>query len=141
MSGRAAEGEWAYDGPNPVLFISLGTTPQLLVLRQADVFLTHAGMNSTMEALYFGVPMVAVPQQPEQEATARRFEELGLGRRLAAEDLAPAKLLRAVSGVSASHEIRRNVAAMSSTVRNAGGATAAATAIEAHLRDQVTRKP
>jgi MGT family glycosyltransferase len=190
VSGRDAEGDWTHDGPNPVLFISLGTTPlnrrpdffrscldafghtawdvsmaigeqtdpaslgtvppnvriqpffpQLLVLRQADVFLTHAGMNSTMEALYFGVPMVAVPQQPEQEATARRLEELGLGRRLAAEDLAPATLLSTVSEVRASHEIRRNVAAMSSTVRNAGGATAAAAAIEAHLRDHVARKP
>jgi UDP:flavonoid glycosyltransferase YjiC (YdhE family) len=40
-------------------------------------------MNSTMEALYFGVPLVTFPRQPEQEATARRVEELGLGRRLA----------------------------------------------------------
>ena len=61
--------------------------PQLQVLRQTAVFITHAGMNSTMEALYFAVPMVAVPQQPEQAATARRLEELGLGRHLAPEDV------------------------------------------------------
>ncbi|WP_427007848.1 nucleotide disphospho-sugar-binding domain-containing protein [Pseudarthrobacter sp. H2] len=109
--------------------------PQLQVLRQADVFLTHAGMNSTMEALYFGVPLVAVPQQPEQEATARRLEELGLGRRLAAGDVTAPDLLRAVSEVSANRGIREKVAAMRGTIRGAGGATAAATAIEAHAHD------
>ncbi|MDQ1624321.1 MAG: hypothetical protein QOH19_2739 [Actinomycetota bacterium] len=57
------------------------------VLRHADVFLSHAGMNSTMEALCFGVPLVTFPLRPEQEATARRVEELGLGRRLAAEGI------------------------------------------------------
>jgi MGT family glycosyltransferase len=173
---------WTHEGPNPLLFISLGTTPlnrrpdffqlcldafghsrwdvamaigeqtdpsslgpipanvqiqpyfpQLLVLRQADVFLTHAGMNSTMEALYFGVPMVAVPQQPEQEATARRLEELGLGRRLAAGDVTAPNLLRAVSEVSADHEVRQKVAAMGQAVRSSGGAVAAASAIETHL--------
>ncbi|WP_427135985.1 macrolide family glycosyltransferase [Pseudarthrobacter sp. S9] len=188
--GRESDGEWTHKGSNPLLFISLGTTPlnrrpdffrmcldafgqskwdvamaigeqtnptelgtipanvriqaffpQLLVLRQADVFLTHAGMNSTMEALYFDVPMVAVPQQPEQEATARRLEELGLGRCLAAEDLTPSELLGAVSEVSADEQIRQNVAAMSGTVRGAGGAGAAVTAIETHVQNLLTGKP
>lgn len=188
VGGRDLDGEWTHEGPRPLLFISLGTTPlnrrpeffrmclealgqskwdvalatgeetdlgslgtipanvrvqasfpQLLVLRQADVFLTHAGMNSTMEALYFGVPMVAFPQQPEQEATSGRLEELGLGRRLPAEELTPAKLLDAVSEVSADGQIRQAVAAMSATVRNAGGAAAAAAAIEAHQQNRFAR--
>jgi MGT family glycosyltransferase len=179
---RKSDPTWTHEGPRPLLFISLGTTPlnrrpdffrlcldafghsqwdvamaigeqtepgplgpipvnvqirpffpQLQVLRQADVFLTHAGMNSTMEALYFGVPLVAVPQQPEQEATARRLEELGLGRRLAAGNVTAPDLLRTVAEVSASSEIRQKVTAMVGTVRSAGGATAAATAIEAQL--------
>ena len=107
--------------------------PQLQVLRQTAVFITHAGMNSTMEALYFAVPMVAVPQQPEQAATARRLEELGLGRHLAAEDVGPDALRAAVTAVHTDAQVRRNVAAMSDVVRNAGGAVAAADAIEARV--------
>lgn len=107
--------------------------PQPAVLRHADVFLSHTGMNSTMEALYFAVPIVAVPQQPEQEATARRVEELGLGRRLNSTDLSPAILRSAVAEVGADRQIRRNLAAMSIVVRTTGGAFAAADAIEAHL--------
>ncbi|GAP55121.1 uncharacterized UDP-glucosyltransferase YjiC [Arthrobacter sp. Hiyo6] len=98
------------------------------------MFLTHAGMNSTMEALYFGVPLVAFPQQPEQEATARRIEELGLGRRLETADLTAASLLQTVSEVSGNAEIRKNVASMSGNVRSAGGAAAAANAIESHVQ-------
>jgi MGT family glycosyltransferase len=107
--------------------------PQLQVLRHTAVFITHAGMNSTMEALYFAVPLVAVPLQPEQVATARRLEELGLGRHLAAEDVGPEALRAAAAALHTDVQVRRNVAAMSEIVRSAGGAVAAADAIEAHV--------
>ena len=113
--------------------------PQLQVLRQTVVFITHAGMNSTMEALYFAVPMLAVPQQPEQAATARRLEELGLGRHLAAEDVTPEALRAGVDALHGDALVRRNVAAMSGIVRNAGGAVAAADAIEAHVHHGAAR--
>jgi UDP:flavonoid glycosyltransferase YjiC (YdhE family) len=96
-------------------------------------------MNSTMEALYFAVPMLAVPQQPEQAATAGRIQDLGLGRQLAPEDVTPQVLRAAAESVHADPEVRRNVAAMSNVVRTAGGAPAAAAAIEAHLLDVVGR--
>jgi MGT family glycosyltransferase len=107
--------------------------PQLDVLRRADVFLSHAGMNSTMEALYFEVPLVAFPLQPEQEANARRVEDLGLGRRLPAEALLPATIRTVVTEVSDDQEIRRKMGTMSQRVRGAGGSTAAADAIEHYL--------
>lgn len=55
---------------------------QLEVLAEADVFLTHCGMNSVSESLLCGVPMVLFPQHSEQEAVAGRAEELGAGLRL-----------------------------------------------------------
>ncbi|MBQ9630668.1 MAG: hypothetical protein IJR49_03685, partial [Treponema sp.] len=50
---------------------------QMAVLAIADVFITHCGMNSVSEALYFEVPLVCFPQTPEQGAVAKRCEELG----------------------------------------------------------------
>jgi MGT family glycosyltransferase len=113
--------------------------PQLQVLRRTAVFITHAGMNSTMEALYFAVPMLAVPQQPEQAATARRIADLGLGHQLAPEDVAPEALRTGADALQAGDQVRRNVAAMSEVVRTAGGAPAAADAIEARVHDVVGR--
>lgn len=55
---------------------------QMAVLSIADVFLTHCGMNSASEALYYEVPLILFPQTPEQGAVARRVEELGAGIKL-----------------------------------------------------------
>ena len=53
--------------------------PQLDILSQASMFITHAGMGGTGEAIYYGVPMIAIPQMEEQAITARQIEKLGLG--------------------------------------------------------------
>src|SRR5690606_25045333 len=52
---------------------------QIAVLQRADVFLTHCGMNSVNESLYFGVPMVLFPQHSEQRMVADRVAELDAG--------------------------------------------------------------
>ena len=103
--------------------------PQQAVLGHATAFLTHAGMNSVMEALLRQVPMIAYPQTPEQAANAGRVEELGLGRVLAD----PADLAVTVTEVAGDPDIRANLAVMADDLRAAGGAPAAADAIEAAL--------
>ena len=55
---------------------------QIAVLSQADVFLTHCGMNSVNESLYYKVPLVMYPQTSEQDGVATRVEQLGAGIRL-----------------------------------------------------------
>ena len=55
---------------------------QMAVLSVADAFITHCGMNSASEGLYFQVPLVLFPQTPEQDAVAKRVGELGAGVRL-----------------------------------------------------------
>ena len=55
---------------------------QIAVLSQADVFLTHCGMTSVNESLYYKVPLVMYPQTSEQDGVATRVEQLGAGIRL-----------------------------------------------------------
>ncbi|MGW5053535.1 macrolide family glycosyltransferase [Actinokineospora sp. NPDC004072] len=92
--------------------------PQLGALRHATAFVTHAGMNSTMEALQRGVPLIAVPQTPEQEANADRIQELGVGERLSDLD----DLRAVVERVAGSGAVRRNVERMRAAIAAAGGA-------------------
>ncbi|AZM62481.1 MULTISPECIES: macrolide family glycosyltransferase [unclassified Streptomyces] len=102
--------------------------PQLDVLKRADVFVTHAGMNSTMEAVHHQVPTVAVPQTPEQVGNARRLRELGLGVTL--EERTAPVLREAALAVHRDKDIRAALADMAESFRAAGGASAAADAIE-----------
>jgi MGT family glycosyltransferase len=100
------------------------------VLRHARVFVTHAGMGSTMESLTFGVPMVALPQMAEQRANADRIAELNLGATLSPERLTPETLWNAVDRVTADPTIRERLTWMRGEIDAAGGAGAAADAIE-----------
>jgi MGT family glycosyltransferase len=53
------------------------------VLEQADLFITHHGLNSTHEAIFHEVPMLSYPFFGDQPALARRCQELGLAVPLA----------------------------------------------------------
>lgn len=52
---------------------------QMAVLEKTDVFISHCGMNSASESLYYGVPLVMIPQTSEQSGVAERIRQLGAG--------------------------------------------------------------
>jgi MGT family glycosyltransferase len=58
--------------------------PQLKLLQRAAAVVTHAGLNTVLEALSCGLPMVAIPLTNDQPGVARRLVALG-----AAELVAP----------------------------------------------------
>ncbi|QWF80720.1 macrolide family glycosyltransferase [Amycolatopsis sp. CA-230715] len=99
--------------------------PQPAVLRRARAFVTHAGMGSTMEALDHEVPVVAVPQAPEQRVNAARAAELGLG--VVSDGTDP---LADVERVARDDAVRARLARMKRALRAAGGAAAGADVIE-----------
>ncbi|MFD6953170.1 glycosyl transferase [Nocardiopsis sp. TSRI0078] len=106
--------------------------PQLAVLRQADAFVTHAGMGGSSEGLYSGVPMIAVPQAVDQFGNADRLEELGVARRIDTAD-ATADLLRStLLELASDPEVARRLADISARLQ-AGGTSYAADLIEAEL--------
>lgn len=53
--------------------------PQTAFLPQAAAIVTHAGNNSVTEALFFGLPMLAMPFSTDQFAGAAAIERAGLG--------------------------------------------------------------
>jgi MGT family glycosyltransferase len=123
-------------GSVPQNFLLAPYVPQLEVLQQASVFVTHGGMNSVMESLYFGVPVVVVPQMIEQEMTARRCAESGLGIALDPDNLTAETLRAAVEQVHRTPTFREHVKAMQQTVRAAGGYQLAVDAISNFARLQ-----
>lgn len=63
----------------PKNFIVRNHVPQLEVLKRADLMISHGGMNSIQEALYYKVPSLIFPQQKEQLIIGARIEKLGCG--------------------------------------------------------------
>jgi UDP:flavonoid glycosyltransferase YjiC (YdhE family) len=53
--------------------------PQLQILQRTSIFITHGGLNSIKEALYYGVPMVVFPCWVDQPMNANRIAYHGLG--------------------------------------------------------------
>ncbi|MFF9480758.1 macrolide family glycosyltransferase [Streptomyces sp. NPDC014733] len=107
--------------------------PQLAILEQADLFITHAGMGSCTEALACGVPMITVPQGAEQFMNADRLVELGVARRLDTSDATADALRTAVRELLAAPGLADRVAELRAESRAAGGAPRAADLIEERL--------
>jgi MGT family glycosyltransferase len=115
----------------PENFTVVAQAPQLEVLARADVFLTHGGMNSTMESLYCGVPLIVLPHTREQEVTARRVVDLGLGIQLDEDTTTAEQLRHAVERVSREPSYTERIQAMQKELRAAGGYRRAADLLQA----------
>ncbi|MDQ0231863.1 macrolide family glycosyltransferase [Metabacillus malikii] len=105
---------------------------QLAILQQADVFITHCGMNSVNESLYYGVPMVLYPLHSEQGAVAARAAELGAGIRLTSTK--PKHLKHAVDEILLDKSYEENAKKLSESFHRAGGAKLAAKVIISHIK-------
>ena len=101
---------------------------QMAVLSIADAFITHCGMNSASEGLYFQVPLVLFPQTPEQGAVAKRTEELGAGIRL--KSISEADILQAVKQVLEDPSYKNNAEKISESFRECGGVSEARAFLE-----------
>lgn len=108
-------------GEIPANFTVARYHPQLAVLANTDVFITHGGMNSTMEALSYGVPLVVISQMPEQTVTAERVADLGLGLSLDKFSLTSEVLRDAVYRVLNEPSFRQEAAKMQAAIRESGG--------------------
>jgi MGT family glycosyltransferase len=106
------------------------TVPQPAVLRIADAFVSHAGMGSCSEALWYGVPTVAIPQAVDQPANAAQLEAIGVGRHLTADPPTPGEIRDAILEVAADPQIRLRLDAIREELQRIGGPGYAADAIE-----------
>lgn len=97
---------------------------QIAVLQKADVFISHCGMNSVNESLYFGVPLIMLPQTSEQGGVAARVSQLGAGVKLKKTDAV--SILNAVNNVLADKSYRQNASAIAEGFKRCSGAKGAA---------------
>ncbi|HEX3684288.1 MAG TPA: nucleotide disphospho-sugar-binding domain-containing protein [Bryobacteraceae bacterium] len=107
--------------------------PQLELLSRASLTLTHAGLNTVLDSLSCGVPLVATPITYEQPAIAQRVEWCGAGRTVPFAKLQVDRVRAAVREVLADTGYRANAERVRDSIRQAGGVTRAADLIESFL--------
>lgn len=107
--------------------------PQLELLQRAAVCITHGGLNTVMESLSCGVPMVAVPVTNDQPAVAARLRRVGAGEVIFPARLTAARLRAGVRRVLEVPEYRRRARELKTSIERAGGVERAADIIESAL--------
>lgn len=119
--------------------------PQTDLLARCALTLTHAGLNTVLDSLAHGVPLVAIPITYEQPAIARRLEYVDAGIVVPFRLATPEKVRRAVEAVLGSPRIVAAAGRMKAQIDAAGGNTRAVDIIEQALRLDVragrTRSP
>jgi MGT family glycosyltransferase len=122
--------------PNNVLVVDFA--PQLALLDRAAVLITHAGLNSTLESLCRGVPMVALPRSSDQPGVAARIEHSGAGLRTSYHRCTPKELRRLIERVLTEESFRLRAGELREAMIAAGGVCCAAEIVEQAL---TTRRP
>ena len=109
------------------------------VIKRAALFITHAGLNSVHDGLYFGVPLLLIPQQIEQFATAMRVVELGAGLMLQAEQVNAESIRANAARLLTDPHFKEEAKHIGETFRSAGGMSRAVDEIETLLQKQITQ--
>ena len=97
---------------------------QIAVLEQADVFISHCGMNSVSESLYFGVPLIMLPQTVEQNGVAERTVQLGAGIKLSKAEADA--IVEAINKIFSDNSCKQKAEEISSGFKRCSGARGAA---------------
>ena len=104
--------------------------PQLQILQRASLAITHAGLNTVMQSLACGVPMVALPITHDQPGIAARVKRSGAGEVIPMARVTARSLRTAVQRVLADPAYRLSAAQLQNSVELAGGVERAANIVE-----------
>jgi MGT family glycosyltransferase len=104
--------------PNSIVVRS---APQQELLKRATLCITHAGLNTTLESLMHGVPMVAIPIATDQPGIAARIAHTKTGAFVPIEELTTSRLSFLINLVMNDPEYRRNATRMKKIIAETNG--------------------
>jgi hypothetical protein len=74
--------------------------PQIEILKRSSLCITHAGLNTVLESLSSGVPMVALPITNDQPGVAARIADKKVGVVISPDQASPGNFVAAITGCS-----------------------------------------
>lgn len=112
--------------------------PQLELLKRATLTITHAGLNTALESLTHGVPMIAIPIANDQPGVAVRIVWSGVGEMIPVSRLTVARLRSTMHKVLTQDSYKVQALRLQSAIQNSGGVHQAVNVIESVI---ATGKP
>src|SRR5262249_16851773 len=107
--------------------------PQIELLKRSSVCITHAGLNTVLEALRFGVPLLAIPITNDQPGVAARIAHKKAGLVISHENLSSYDLPALVTHAVENSTLRTNACHLGESISKTDGLAMAAELIEKAL--------
>jgi MGT family glycosyltransferase len=117
-------------GPIPSNTIVVRSAPQIELLKRATLCITHAGLNTTLESLAHGVPMVAIPIGYDQPGVAARIAHHGVGEFIELDELTTERLRGLIEKVLQDPRYRQRADYFQKVISKTRGLDVAADIIE-----------
>ncbi len=124
--------------PLPGSPIVVAYAPQLELLKQTTMTITHAGTNTVLDCLSNGIPMVAIPISIDQPGLASRLAWAGAAEVVSPKGIDVSRLREAIEQVLANRSYRQNALRLQNALYQAGGVNRAVDLIEKAV---LTQKP
>ncbi|MFZ0544044.1 MAG: macrolide family glycosyltransferase [Candidatus Promineifilaceae bacterium] len=132
-------------GQIPDNFIVRNYVPQLEILQRVDAFITHGGMNSVHEGLYYGVPEIVVPHQIEQLLNGKRVAQtttgILLGDKRPYGRVTAQELRQSLDELLHNPQYHQNADRIGRTLKDAGGYLRAVEEIETYVKNPLEYAP
>jgi zeaxanthin glucosyltransferase len=125
-------------GPIPSNTIVVRSAPQIELLKRAALCITHAGLNTTLESLAHGVPMVAIPIGYDQPGTAARIAHHGTGEFIEVDELTTDRLRGLIEKVLQDPGYRKRAEYFQNVISKTRGLDVAANIIEQAFQEYET---
>jgi zeaxanthin glucosyltransferase len=128
-------------GPIPTNVIVVDKAPQIEILRRSVMCITHAGLNTTLESLAQGLPMIAIPIAYDQFGVALRIAYHGVGEFLEIENLTVDCLEELIRKVLSAPNYREKAQYFKKVIAERNGLDVAAEAIERAFERTPNNRP
>src|SRR5260221_2967821 len=128
-------------GPIPANTMVVRIAPQIALLKRAALCITHAGLNTTLEALAQGVPLVAIPIGYDQPGVAARIAYHGVGEFVNIGNLSSRRLSDLILKVTANRNYRDKARWFQKVIGETRGLDIAADIVERVFGECVEDKP
>jgi MGT family glycosyltransferase len=114
----------------PANSIVVKNAPQIELLKRSTLCITHAGLNTALESLTQGVPMVAIPVSIDQPGVAARIAYTKTGAYVPLRELSTSRLSTLIDDVLGNPEYRQNANKMREAIVRTNGLEKAADLLE-----------